>query len=386
MANTMNFLLTALAFISLSNLAMGSFNIMDFGAKPNGRTDSGQAFLAAWAKACRSRRPASIYVPAGRFLLGQATFEGPCRNSRVSIFIDGTIVAPNGYSSLLKWMHFVNVNGLEIIGGTLDGRGRALWSCKLAGRRCPIGATSLIIAKSKNVLISGLTSINPELIHISIQYSHGVTLQKVKISAPNNSPNTDGVHVQNSVGVTVTGSTIRTGDDCVSMKAGVENVLIERVYCGPGHGISIGSLGDVRKEEGVQNITVKSVVFSGTQNGLRIKTWGKPSTGFVKGVTFQHSVMYNVRNPIIIDQNYCPSKINCPNQHSGIKISDVSFSNIKGSSASKVAMTFDCSKKNPCTGIGLKNIKLTYGKIKAESFCRNAGGRSSGSVIPPSCL
>ncbi|XP_020245068.1 polygalacturonase-like [Asparagus officinalis] len=386
MANTMNFLLTALAFISLSNLAMGSFNIMDFGAKPNGRTDSGQAFLAAWAKACRSRRPASIYVPAGRFLLGQATFEGPCRNSRVSIFIDGTIVAPNGYSSLLKWMHFVNVNGLEIIGGTLDGRGRALWSCKLAGRRCPIGATSLIIAKSKNVLISGLTSINPELIHISIQYSHGVTLQKVKISAPNNSPNTDGVHVQNSVGVTVTGSTIRTGDDCVSMKAGVENVLIERVYCGPGHGISIGSLGNGLHEEGVQNITVKSVVFRRTQNGLRIKTWGRPTSGFVKGVKFHHVVMNNVQNPIIIDQNYCPGNVNCPHKSSGIKISGVSFHDIKGSSATKVAVKLDCSPKNPCVGVGLRDIRLTYGKNEAQSYCRNARGRSSRVISPPSCL
>ena len=77
---------------------------------------------------------------------------------------------------------------------------------------------------------------------------------------------------------------------------------------------SIGSLGNQAQEEGVRNVTVKSVVFAGTQNGLRIKTWGRPTNGFVTGVKFQQAVMNNVKNPIIIDQNYCPDDINCPGQ------------------------------------------------------------------------
>lgn len=62
-------------------------------------------------------------------------------------------------------------------------------------------------------------------------------------------------------------------------------------------------------------MTVKNVAFSGTKNGLRIKTWARPCNGFVNGILFQHAVMDNVRNPIIIDQNYCPSGDgNCPDQ------------------------------------------------------------------------
>ena len=56
----------------------------------------------------------------------------------------------------------------------------------------------------------------------------------------------------------------------------------------------------------MQNVTVKTVKFTGTENGVRIKTWGKPSNAFVKGVLFQHAVMVDVQNPIVIDQNYCP--------------------------------------------------------------------------------
>ncbi|MBA0751228.1 hypothetical protein Gogos_000169, partial [Gossypium gossypioides] len=46
----------------------------------------------------------------------------------------------------------------------------------------------------------------------------------------------------------------------------------------------IGSLAKDLKEEGVQNITVKKTIFLGTQNGLRIKSWSRPSTGFVQGI------------------------------------------------------------------------------------------------------
>jgi len=94
---------------------------------------------------------------------------------------------------------------------------------------------SLMIANSKNVLISGLTSWNSKLVHISIQSSSGVTVRNAKIIAPKDSPNTDGVHILMSRGVT--GSIIRAGDDCISMKAGVSNVWIDRIKCGPGHGI-----------------------------------------------------------------------------------------------------------------------------------------------------
>lgn len=76
---------------------------------------------------------------------------------------------------------------------------------------------------------------------------------------------------------------------------------------------SIGSLGKDSVESGVQNVTVKTVTFTGTDNGVRIKSWARPSSGFAKNIRFQHCVMNNVENPIIIDQNYCPDH-DCPRQ------------------------------------------------------------------------
>lgn len=70
--------------------------------------------------------------------------------------------------------------------------------------------------------------------------------------------------------------------------------------------LSIGSLGINYEEEGVHNIEVTDVLLRGTQNGLRIKSWARPSTGFVKAVTYERIKMIDVGHPIIIDQTYCP--------------------------------------------------------------------------------
>lgn len=125
---------------SFSTLTMAAYNVVNFGARPDGRTDSAKAFLSAWAKACGSRRPAVVYVPQGRFYVSQALFLGPCNNAAIQFIIKGTIVASSGYGTSLKWLHFKNVRGLSIYGGVLDGQGQSLWACKMAGRSCPTGS------------------------------------------------------------------------------------------------------------------------------------------------------------------------------------------------------------------------------------------------------
>ncbi|KAL7219480.1 hypothetical protein ACSBR2_012516 [Camellia fascicularis] len=358
-----------------------TYNVVNLGAKPDGKIDSTKSFLSAWDAACASANPTTIYVPPGRYLLHKAKFYGElCKNTPITIRIDGTLVAPSDYRAI------GNVSGVSIFGGTLDGQGTGLWACKTSGKACPTGATTLALYNSNNIVINGLTSLNSQMFHIAIDGCHNVKVQGVKVSASGNSPNTDGIHIQLSSGVTISNSRIATGDDCVSIGLGSSNLWIENVACGPGHGISIGSLGWELQEPGVQNVTVKMVTFTGTQNGVRIKTWGRPSNGFVRGIVFQNLFMVNVQNPIIIDQNYCPHNNNCPGQVSGVKISDVTYQDIHGTSATEVAVNFDCSEQNPCTKIILEDVNLIYMNQPAQASCVNAEGTSSGTVQPTSCL
>ncbi|GAV67145.1 Glyco_hydro_28 domain-containing protein [Cephalotus follicularis] len=378
-------------FIAQSLLAAAvTYNVVTLGAKPDGTTDSSQAFLDAWTQACCSTAAATIYVPRGSFLLQNVTFQGPCTtNSAINIVIDGTLLAPADYRVIGNagtWISFEQVDGVSIHGGILDGKGSALWACKAAGKSCPVGATSLSFWNSKNIGVTGLTSLNSQLFHIVINGCQNVKVQGVRITASRKSPNTDGIHVQLSSGVTILSTRIATGDDCVSVGPGTSNLWIQDVACGPGHGISIGSLGWDLEEEGVQNVTVKTVTFTGTQNGVRIKSWARPSNSFAKNILFQDAVMVNVQNPIVINQHYCPDNKSCPDQVSGVRVSDVTYQDIHGTSATEVAVKFDCSKEYPCSGIILEDVKLTYNSQPAEASCSNAGGTASGLVQPTSCL
>ncbi|KAL5055277.1 hypothetical protein RYX36_035959 [Vicia faba] len=383
-------IITLSCSFNFATVKSSTYNVIQFGAKPDGITDSTKAFLNAWTKACSSPNPAAMYVPPGKFLLGTITFSGNCANKAISITIDGTLIASSNYrvtSKASNWLSFQNVDGVSIRGGVLDGQGTALWNCKNSNNRnCPTGATTLEFISSKNIMISGLTSVNSELFHIVFNGCQYVKTQDVKIVAPGNSPNTDGIHVQLSSHVTIVNSKIHTGDDCISIGPGTNSLWIEKIECGPGHGISIGSLGWELNEPGVQNVTVKTVTFTGTQNGVRIKSWGRASNGFVRNVFFQDATMVNVQNPIVIDQNYCPDNKNCPGQASGIKISDVTYQDIHGTSATQVAVKFDCSSKYPCSGIKLEDVKLTYKNQVAEASCNHAGGAALGLVLPESCL
>ena len=131
-------------FISLVIASPMTYNVVSLGAKGDGKTDSTQAFFSAWTKACASVSPAIIYVPAGRFYLGQVVFSGPCKNNAITVRIDGTLVAPADYRVLGNtgnWLLFKHVDGVTISGGILDGQGTGLWACKASGNSCPSGAT-----------------------------------------------------------------------------------------------------------------------------------------------------------------------------------------------------------------------------------------------------
>ncbi|KAJ8755456.1 hypothetical protein K2173_019254 [Erythroxylum novogranatense] len=364
------------------------YNVLKFGARPDGRTDSTNAFLAAWKQACGSKIPATISVPKGRYLLKETDFIGPCMNHAIRFHISGTLLAPSDYWALGNvdhWIAFQNVVGVTVVGGILNGQGTGLWNCKATGKNCPVGTTSLVITNSRFVVIKGLKSLNSQMFNFVVHRSRNVKLKGVKIYASGKSPNTDGIHVDLSKGVEITNSDIRSGDDCISLGPGSTRITIDNINCGPGHGISIGSLGQGYHEPGVQDITIKNVRFTNTQNGLRIKTWGRPSKGFVRNVRFQHISMKNVQNPIIIDQMYCPYN-QCPHYASGIRISNVRYEDVYGTSATKEAIKLNCSKKYPCTGIEMQNVKLRFNNQNAQALCSSSYGSTSGLVQPPSCL
>ncbi|KAF6154030.1 hypothetical protein GIB67_026684 [Kingdonia uniflora] len=63
--------------VTNANSNTGIFNIVDFGAVANGRSDNAKAFLDAWNQACAWMGYGRVLIPHGTFLVGPVSFKGP---------------------------------------------------------------------------------------------------------------------------------------------------------------------------------------------------------------------------------------------------------------------------------------------------------------------
>ncbi|KAL0797397.1 hypothetical protein Bca101_052571 [Brassica carinata] len=141
---TLPLLFTLLTFIDVSTGASTIFNVVSFGAKPDGVTDSTVAFLKAWKAACGSVAAATVMVPSGTFMVKGITFGGPCK-SRLKFQVAGTVVAPPNYRAFGNsgyWILFNKVSKMSLIGGTFDARASGFWACRKSGQSCPPGVRS----------------------------------------------------------------------------------------------------------------------------------------------------------------------------------------------------------------------------------------------------
>lgn len=64
---------------------------------------------------------------------------------------------------------------------------------------------------SYNVTVRDIKIINSPQCHLKFDYSGGVKVDNINISSPENSPNTDGIHLQNTRDVEIQHSNIGCG-------------------------------------------------------------------------------------------------------------------------------------------------------------------------------
>ncbi|KAK2649534.1 hypothetical protein Ddye_017023 [Dipteronia dyeriana] len=372
----------------LTNLC--TFDVTHYGVKAgDGKCkQNAVALTKVWEQACQSVTPAKVLIPPGTFEMSSVVLEGPCKNP-IIFEIQGTLKADKDKKAYKDrtWIAFEEIDGLQVIGrGTFDGQGTCFWASSKCVHKnnCRLKLPSSIkFSKVTNTVISGFTSLNPPAFHMHVVSCTNFTAHSLTITAPDESPNTDGMHISTSCNVKVLNSKIGTGDDCVSIGQGNTDVTISGIQCGPGHGISVGSLGKYKDEKNVNKVLVTDCKFTGTTNGARIKTWLNSPTLQATGITFQNLVMDMVKNPVIIDQEY-GTKCSVP---SNVQLTDIHFRNITGTSISDAAVSLTCSKKYPCC-VDLANIDLVYrgtDKLPDNFECANAKLAFTGKQNPAPC-
>ncbi|CAL4998046.1 unnamed protein product [Urochloa decumbens] len=373
---------------SASAAAANVVNVKNYGAKGNGVVDDTKPLMSAWKAACAAAGAVTLVVPAGTYYIGPVQFHGPCKASTLTFQLQGTLKAATDLKRFGNdWIEFGWVNGLTVAGGVIDGQGAASWPFNKCPVRkdCKVLPTSVLFVNNQNTVVKDLTSVNPKFFHIALLGTKNIRMSGLKISAPSTSPNTDGIHIERSAGVSITDTHIATGDDCISIGQGNDNVEVARVQCGPGHGMSVGSLGRYAGEGDVTRVHVRDMTFTGTMNGVRIKTWeNSPSKSNAAHMVFENMVMNDVQNPVIIDQKYCPY-YNCEHKYvSGVTIKDITFKNIKGTATTPVAVMLRCGV--PCQGLVLQDVNLKYkGQGTASAKCENAKAKYVGVQLPKPC-
>ncbi|KAM3688754.1 hypothetical protein ACJW31_10G174800 [Castanea mollissima] len=371
MGKNLSIVTISLLFLLASTSAVQVFDVKSYGGQPN--ADITQALTKAWTAAC-GVAGSKVVISAGTYKVGVVTFLGPCKGA-IEFNLQGTLEAPSDDASFKGkdfWVSFERIDSLTVSGGGIfDGKGQ----------------TNIRFDFITNSIVRDIQSKDSKFFHINLLGCKSLQIQSVTITAPGNSPNTDGIHVGRSSGITITDANIGTGDDCISIGDGSQGVTINQVTCGPGHGISVGSLGKYPNEQPVSGIRVIGGTLSGTTNGVRIKTWPSSPPGSASDMHFENVIMNNVANPILIDQGYCPNG-QCSNKApSKVKISNVSFKNIRGTSSTKEAVQLICSKSVPCQQVVVADVDLAFKGAggSATSTCVNVMPTISGKQNPPAC-
>ncbi|PNT70050.1 hypothetical protein BRADI_2g04520v3 [Brachypodium distachyon] len=284
----------------------GRYSVLDFHAAGDGKTDDAPAFLEAWQTACSDGSSPVLVIPGGwTFLLSKIRFQGSCK-SPITVQLDGNIVAPNYIwtAESDNLLTFYRIDNLTVAGnGQIDGRGAIWWSC--------YNHKLLAFAYCNNLWVRNIHLKDSAEKHMTLYRCSQAHVDSVSVTAPAHSPNTDGINMALSDHVYISSCSMQTGDDCVSILSGTTDAYVTDTTCGPGHGISVGSLGGANSKSAlVERITVSNCSFVGTLTGVRIKSW-QGGTGKANGFLFENLNMTAVRFPIDIDQFYCPPG-NCP--------------------------------------------------------------------------
>ena len=137
----------------------------------------------------------------------------------------------------------------------------------------------------------------------------------------------------------------------------------------------IGSMGNPPNiPETVENIVFEDIQAFYSSNAAWIKTY--PGQGYVRNVTFRNFHIVGVNQPMYVTP--CIYTYNrCDDSH--LKISDITWQNITGTSRYNVGAAIHCSGATPCQNLTFSNIdiKQKNGGGAVKYLCSNIANQAS---------
>jgi Endopolygalacturonase len=371
------------AAIPLPNIPTTQFPITNYGATTSSLDNS--AAINAAITAANSAGGGMVVVPAGTFLSGPITMK-----SNVNLYLSKSAIlqlmpygsgngTPTGSypnngttDSYANFIYGQNLSNIKISGtGTIEGNGSAWWAAYNANSA--ISRPCVIRFKACNtVQIDSITVKNAPNVHITLgssgsTYGSNGTISYVTISAPATSPNTDAIDTWYWNNIDIHHCNLSEGDDNVAMNTYSKNITIHKCTMGTGHGISVGSY-----TIDVQNVNVDSCTFSGTTNGIRLKS-NNTRGGNDSTFTYSNITMNNVKYPFYITSWYPTEPYPASAQVAGTVVSttpifkNITFKNITVTNATYGGIIYGLPEM-PIKNVVFDNVKIaaTSGGLAAN--------------------
>lgn len=300
------------------NIADKTFNITDYGAKPDGTTENTAAIQKS-IDACKIAGGGTVIVPAGRFVTGPITLAS---NLNLRLEKEATLLLSNDINGFPmvggRYQDAIQANDchdLAITGsGTIDGQGQPWWD-RYRKRKdgtdpresLPHRPHLIALSHCTRVLVQGVTLTNSPMFHLVPSRCDDVVIDRIRILAPADAPNTDGIDPSGH-NFLISHCFFDTGDDCIALKpAGkvegnrlsCEDFLITDCTFRHGHGMSIGG----QTPAGLRHLIVRDCTFDSTEAGIRMKA-NRGSGGLVEDLTYENLTMKNVKVAILITSYY----------------------------------------------------------------------------------
>ncbi|KAF2648859.1 glycoside hydrolase family 28 protein [Lophiostoma macrostomum CBS 122681] len=243
---------------------------------------------------------------------------------------------------------------------------------------------SFTLWKANSFFVDGITWRQPQFWHTFVAYSQNITMTNLDMNATSNSQwstvNTDGFDSWNSKDITIKNWVVTCGDDCISIKGNSSNVYVKNVTCHESGSACIGSIGN-NAIDYVDDVVFEDITAIHSSNAAWIKTY-PASGGHVRNVTFRNVYFQDVNQPLYISPCIY-SYSNCDS--SRLKISDVLWENITGTSRYNVAAGIHCSSAAPCTGLKFKDIDIKPKNGGTPKFLCSNMNSDSGLPCTGSC-
>ncbi len=351
-----------------------------FGAKGDGHTKDTTALQAAIDR-CGRGAGGTVHLPAGTYVSAPLDLKS---HVRLQLDMGATLLGSPDMDDYpiradatwrkVSLIHADNAIGISITGeGTIDGNGKVWWDAKALRKKGePEAPRPLLIdlTHTRQILIEGVTIQNSPQYNITAFWCDGLTVRGVTILNPGRgAPNTDGIDPVSTSHVLIEHTTIDTGDDNIAIKAGLvergdpnipsTDIVIRDCTLRAGHGLSIGS----EQAGGVRNVTVERVTFTGTRQGIRIKS-ARGRGNDIGNFTYRDITMKDVETPIEITEYYTGMVKDDPGQpvteHTP-RFHDITIQNVTATGAKRAGVVMGLPESI------IKNLTLKNVHIEAET-------------------